>query len=100
VTRTKRRIAVAVLSVILLTGAVWCFYLAIQCFDGGIMWVAIVSSNPHPSETAKVMAHYWMSKATNWFWSGVGLLALIPITFIINYWMSKRESSTIPGARG
>jgi hypothetical protein len=41
------------------------------------------------------MAHYWMSKATNWFWSGVGLLTLTAITFIINYWIGKRESSTI-----
>ena len=96
VTRKQRLVTVGVLSLSLLVCAVWCFYLAEQCFNGGIMWVAITSSNPHPSETARVMGHYWMSKATNWFWSGTGFLVLIPFTLLINYWISRRRKSQSP----
>ncbi len=93
-TQKQRRIAIAALSLILLGSAVLCFYKAVQCFNGGIMWVAITSSNPHPSETAKVMGPYWMNKATNWFWSGIGFLTLLLVLFIVNHWIKKRLRSS------
>jgi hypothetical protein len=92
-TRKQTLIALAVLSLGLLVCAVWCFYLAAQCFDGGIMWVAVTSSNPHPSETAKFMGPYWMNKAGNWFWSGMGFIALMVVLLMINYRIGKRRHS-------
>jgi hypothetical protein len=92
-TRKQTLIALAVLSLGLLVCAVWCFYLAVQCFDGGILWVAVTSSNPHPSETAKFMGPYWMNKAGNWFWSGMGFIALMVVLLIINYRIGKRRHS-------
>lgn len=90
--RQQRRIAMIVLSVGLLGCAVSCFYLAVQCFDGGLMWVAVTSSNPHPSDTAKVMGPYWMNKATNWFWFGTAFLALWIASLIVNQQIKSRDS--------
>jgi spore maturation protein SpmA len=56
------------------------------------MWVAITSSNPHPSETAKVMGPYWMNKATNWFGLGTAFVALCIASVIANQWLKKRDS--------
>jgi len=56
------------------------------------MWVAITSSNPHPSETAKVMGPYWMNKATNWFWLGTTFLALWIASLVVNQWAKIRDS--------
>ena len=92
-TRKQRRIAIVILSVSLLACVVSCFYLAVQCFDGGIMWVAITSSNPHPSETAKIMGPYWMRKATNWFWLGTAFLALWIASLGVNQLVKKYDAS-------
>jgi hypothetical protein len=80
----QRRLIMSLLSLGLLACAVWCFILSGQYFDQGIMYVAETSSNPHPSETAKVMGPYLMDKSRSWLLAGVGCVALLVVALLLN----------------
>ena len=56
------------------------------------MYAAETSSNPTPSETAKVMGPYMMNRAEIWFYAGVGFIVLILIlgTVVLNKVVAKK----------
>ena len=89
-TRRERSVIIVIVSLSLIGCAAWCFYLAVQYLDAGMWYVAVVSSNPNPPESAKAMGRYWMDKSTNWFWFGSGFGALAIIWFIVAFAWTKR----------
>ena len=80
----QRSLIMILLSLVLLVGAVWCFILSAQYFNQGIMYVSETSSNPYPSETAKVMGPYLMGRSRIWLLAGVGCFALIVVAHLVN----------------
>ena len=90
-TRRGRRVTIVIVSLSLISCAAWCFYWAVQYLNPGMWYVAVVSSNPNPPESAKVMARYWMDKSTNWFWLGMGFVMLSIIWLIVAFVWAKRH---------
>jgi len=83
-TRKHRLICIVVVTLILFGFSCWCFYLSAKYFDAGIMYVAVVSSNPNPPESAKALGHYWMEKSTNWLRAGVAFFVLTITSLVIS----------------
>jgi hypothetical protein len=88
---SKRRVLI-VLGLIFLVGAVWCFFKSVQYFDAGIMYVAETSSNPRPSERAKIMGPLLMGKSRAWLRGGLVFTALMVALLVIN-WLRSVDTS-------
>jgi hypothetical protein len=71
------------LRLLLTVAAITCFAFSIKYFDGGMPYVAETSSNPHPSETAKVMGQEMMANSTNFLISGLVILAVLFATLFV-----------------
>jgi hypothetical protein len=67
----------------LLIVAVGCFTEAYRFLDAALPYVAVISSNPHPSETAKIMGPKMMGNARIWFIAGLACLAILTATLFI-----------------
>lgn len=92
VNRTQRVIVIAVIALIVFSFACWCFYLANKYFDAGLWYLAVVSSDPNPPESAEVMRRYWMDKSSNWLWIGIGLLVLMTTWLVVNIKLLRRST--------
>jgi hypothetical protein len=68
---------------ILIVAAVNYFMEAIKFFDAGMPYVAETSSNPHPSETAKIMGPKLMDSSRNYFILGLACSATLIATLFI-----------------
>ena len=64
--------------------AAGCFIAAYKYFDAGLPYAAEVSSNPHPSEAAKIMAPRMMSSSRTYFIAGLACSVILIATFAIN----------------
>ena len=76
--------------------SVGCFYMALRYFDAGLMFMAIGSSNPHPTggiEYVRAMNHSLMLKAKIWFGFGLVLIGGIIVSMVINRHRINRASS-------
>jgi len=83
--RMSRRSLIAIVVCLILSAvAVWCFVRSLHYWNAGIVYVAETSSNPNPSERARVMGSLLMGKSTAWFNTGAILTALIVMVFMIN----------------
>jgi len=71
------------LRLLLTVVAITCFAFSIKYFDDGMPYVAEVSGNPHPSETAKVMGQEMMANSINFLISGLIILAVLLATFFV-----------------
>jgi glucose uptake protein GlcU len=87
---TRRSLAVIVISVTLLGGAIWCFAKSVQYWDAGIMYVAETSSNPYPSERAKVMGPLLMGQSRTWLRRGVILTGFTAMVLLVNWAASNK----------
>ena len=72
----------AILRIVLVLGAAGCFVASWRYFDAGVMYVAETSSNPHPSEVARVMGPRVMGYFKLYFWSGVACVVALALSFI------------------
>ena len=64
-------------------GAVGCFIAALKYYGYGMPYVAETSSNPTPSETAKVLGPQMMNSAQKWFYYGLGFIIALTATLFI-----------------
>ena len=87
----KQRLLIVVVTLVLFGLACWCLYFAGRYFDAGMWYVAVVSSNPNPPESAELMRRYWMGKSSNWLWTGIGSLVLMIIWLIVNVKLFRRS---------
>ena len=92
----QRRGLMVLIYLSLLACSMGCFYLALRYFDAGLMFMAVGSSNPHPTggiEHVRAMNESLMWKAK--IWSGFGLVFLggIIVSLIINRRSRKRGSN-------
>ena len=87
---SRRSLAVIVICLTLMGGAVWCFAKSVQYWDAGIMYVAETSSNPHPSERAKVMGPLLMGQSRTWLRRGVIFLGVTAMVLLINWAASNK----------
>ena len=80
----------------LLASSIGCFYLALRYFDAGLMFMAIGSSNPHPTggiEYVRAMNQSLIWKAKIWFGFGLVFLGGIIVSLIIRRRSRKRDST-------
>src|SRR5258707_12684826 len=76
--------------------SIGCFYFALRYFDAGLMFMAIGSSNPHPTggiEYVRAMNHSLILKAKIWFGFGLVFIGAIIVSVIINRRRWKRDSN-------
>ena len=71
------------LRLLLTVVAITCFAFSIKYFGDGLPYTAVISSNPHPSETAKVMAHEMMANSTNFLITGLVFFAALFATLFV-----------------
>jgi hypothetical protein len=67
----------------LIAVTVGCFMEAYKFFDAGMPYVAMISSNPHPSEEAKIMGPKMMSSSRYFFIAGLTCSATLIATLFI-----------------
>ena len=73
-----------------LVGGLWCFYQAAWYWGEGFPYIAETSSNPHPSEKAKIMGPLLMGKSRAWLWGGVVCVALLIASPLISWAASNK----------
>jgi len=78
-----RKLWLLALRLLLTVAAITCFAFSIKYFGDGLPYVAATSSNPHPSETAKVMGHELMANSTNFLITGLVFLAVLLATLFV-----------------
>jgi hypothetical protein len=79
----------------LLACSLGCFYLAWGYFDAGLMFMAIGSSNPHPTggiEYVRAMNDCMIFKAKTWFGIGLVFLGGTFVSVIVRRHDRKRNS--------
>jgi hypothetical protein len=64
-------------------GATFCFVEAARYANAGMLYVAETSSNPHPSETAKLLGPQLMQRASAFFFFAFICIALFVVSFFI-----------------
>src|SRR5205085_33905 len=64
-------------------GAIFGFVAAARYFDAGMLYVSETSSNPHPSETAKLMGPRLMQRASALFFFAIICIVLFIVSFFI-----------------
>ena len=92
----QRRVFMVFIYLSLLGCIIGCFYLAWGYFDAGLMFMAIGSSNPHPTggiEYVRSMNASLMLKAKIWFGLGLIFTGGIVVSLIINRGRRKHESN-------
>jgi hypothetical protein len=92
----QRRGLVVFVYLSLLASSIGCFYLALHYFDAGLMFMAIGSSNPHPTggiEYVRATNEGLMWKAKMWFGFGLVFLGGIIVSLIVNRRGRKRDSN-------
>jgi hypothetical protein len=80
---SKSKLLLILIRLILIVVAVGCFREAIKFFDAGMPYVAETSSNPHPSEAAKIMGPKLMDSSRNFFILGLACSATLIATLFI-----------------
>jgi hypothetical protein len=68
---------------LLLAVAAGCFTAACRFFDAAMPYAGVISGNPHPSETAKIMGLKLMGYAWTWFIVGLVCLSILVATLFI-----------------
>jgi uncharacterized membrane protein len=67
----------------LIVVAVGCFIAAYKFLDAAMPYVGVISGNPHPSETTKIMGSRMMNGAITFFVVGLACLATLIATLFI-----------------
>jgi len=80
---SKSKLLLILIRLILIVVAVGCFREAIKFFDAGMPYVAETSSNPHPSEAAKIMGPKLMDSSRTFFIAGLACSATLIATLFI-----------------
>jgi hypothetical protein len=80
---SKSKLLLISIRLILIVVAFGCFVEAYKFFDAGMPYVAETSSNPHPSEAAKMMGPKLMDSSRTFFFAGLACLATLIATLFI-----------------
>jgi len=80
---SKSKLLLILIRLILIVVAIGCFVEAYKFFDAGMPYVAVISSNPHPSEEAKIMGPKMMSSSKTFFIAGLACSATLIATLFI-----------------
>ena len=80
---SKSKLLLILIRLILIVATVGCFVEACKFFDAGMPYVAETSSNPHPSEAAKIMGPKLMDSSRTFFFVGLACSAMLIATLFI-----------------
>jgi hypothetical protein len=91
----KRRALILFIYLGLLGSSIGSFYFALRYFDTGLMYMAVGSTNPHPTagiEYVRAMNRSYMMKAQICFGLGLIFLAAIIVAVMVVRRYGKRDS--------